>query len=184
MVAGLLSAGCGDADDRLPPARSPAPTVSPTSTVDPVEADVLAALDVYIAAVIAAKTEPDPTGEGLVGLVEAPALGVIKDGIAADLRENRRYEGTIAIVWAEIIERNLDGRPDPHVVVETCMDPSNFLPVDIDTGELAGDDPREEPMKHRVRIQFHPSDDGGWEAGFVQWPNWFYGEREEYQPEC
>jgi hypothetical protein len=182
-VAALLlgGAGCGDdSDDGLP---QPTDTPSPTPIVDPLEAEVLAALDVYMDAVIAAKTDPDPSGAGLEPLIETPHVNVIIGQIQLDMREGRQFQGNIYVVWAELFEDNLDD-PVPHVVVRTCMDASDFLLVDIDTGELAGVDPKEHQPKHEVRIWFHPHEDGGWEAGAAQWPRWFRGVPEEHAPQC
>jgi hypothetical protein len=177
----LGAAGCGGGpEDELP---EPPPTPSPTPSVDPLEAELLAALDVYMDAVIAAKTEPDPSGEGLVDLIDAPDLDVITGQILLDLREGRRFQGTIDVVWAELFEDHLDDSV-PHVVLRTCMDASTFLLVDIDTGELAGADPNEHQPRHEVRVWFYPAGDSGWLAGAAQWPNWFYGESGGVLPEC
>ncbi len=184
VLAFWLVAGCGgDEEDRLPPASSPQVGVSPTPTMDPLDASALAFVEIYVQAAVAAKVNSDVTGESLEGLIEPTWLDMFTGNIAADLEQNRRYEGTIDIVWAEVAERELDG-PIPQLLVDACLDASNFLPVDVDTGELNGEDPRQSPSRHVVRIWLYPLEDGGWQAGRANWPGWFYGEREEYAEPC
>src|SRR5690606_40889977 len=108
------------------------PILSPTPTMDPLDASALAFVEIYVQAAVAAKVNSDVTGESLEGLIEPTWLDIFTGNIAADLEQNRRYEGTIDIVWAEVAERELDG-PIPQLLVDACLDASNFLPVDVDT---------------------------------------------------
>jgi hypothetical protein len=135
-VLAIAAAGCGGSDDdRLPPASPPSPTLSPTPTVDPLDAEVLAALNRYIEIKVAARTDPDRSDYGLEEVMTDSVAGSLADVIRADLRAGVRYAGTKQVVAAELIERNLEDDP-PRVQVETCLDVSDYTQVDIDTGEV------------------------------------------------
>jgi hypothetical protein len=163
-VLAIAAAGCGGGDeDRLPPATTPSQTLSPTPTIDPLDAAVLAALDGYIAAIVAARTNPDSSDHGLENFATDDAVTTLTNNIRANLREGNRYTGSKRIVVAEIIERNLDVE-QPNVYVETCLDVSDYALIDIVTGEVLAGSPF---------IPRHPSDgpQGGEFAD--QHPAWF-----------
>src|SRR5690606_5910006 len=151
---------CGDdPGDRLPPPSSPEPTPSPTATVDPDEAAARELIETYLRIAAAAKVKSDPSLDGLAELTTPPFLDVIRSSFSSDSYCNRRYEGTIEAVWVELVERTAD-QFGPQLVVDACLDWGGFIPVDIDTGELNGDDPREHPSRHVIRHGLRTDDAG------------------------
>ena len=184
VVLGVATTGCGDdSGDPVSPPASPEPTPSPTTTVDPDEAAARAVLDAYLRAAIVAKAKSDLSLDGLAELTTPSFLDVFRSSIQNDIDFNRRYEGTIEVVWAEVVERSTD-QPGSLLVMDVCLDGNNFIPVDIDTGELNGDDPREHPSRHLARHWFRTNDEGDWVVDNANMPNWFFGEREEAFEEC
>jgi len=184
VAMGVATAACGDdPGDRLPPPASPEPTPSPTATVDPDEAAVREVIDAYLRLAAAAKVKSDPSLDGLDELTTPSFLNVIRGSFSSDSYFNRRYEGTIEVVWVEVVERHTD-QLGPQLVVDACLDWGNFVPVDIDTGELNGDDPREHPSRHLARHWLRTNDAGDWVVDNANIPNWFFGEREEGAKLC
>jgi len=184
VAMGVATAACGDdSGERLPPPASPEPTPSPTATVDPDEAAARELIETYLRLAAAAKAKSDLSLEGLAELTTPPFLDVIRSSIDSDLYFNRRYEGTIEVVWVEVVERNND-QLGPQLVVDACLDWSGFVPVDIDTGEVNGDDPSGYPSRHLVRHWLRTNDVGEWVVDNANLPAWLYGEREEAAKQC
>ena len=184
VAMGVATAACGDdSGERLPPPASPEPTPSPTATVDPDEAAAREVIDAYLRITAAGKVRSDPSLDGLDELTTPPFANLIRGSFEQDRFFNRRYEGTIEVVWVKLLERN-DTDLGPQLVVDACLDWGNFVPVDIDTGELNGDDPREYPARHLARHRLLTNDEGEWVVESAGLPGWFRGEREEAAKQC
>ena len=184
VAMAVATVACGDdPGDRLPPPSSPEPTPSPTATVDPDEAAARAVIDAYLRLAADAKVKSDPSLDGLDELATPPFASQIRSSFERDRFFNRRYEGTIEVVWVRLLERN-DTDLGPQLVVDACLDWSGFIPVDIDTGELNGPDPREHPSRHLARHRLLTNEAGDWVVDSAGLPNWFFGDREEAAEQC
>jgi hypothetical protein len=172
-VLAIAAAGCGGSDDdRLPPASPPSPTLSPTPTIDPLDAAVLAALDGYIAAIVAARTNPESSDHGLENFATENAVMTLTEDIRADLRDGYQYMGTKRVVAAEIIDYNLDVE-QPNVNVETCLDVSGYALIDIETQRELVRSPF--IPRHQIadaQVEDHPDQHPAWFRFYQEGDRW------------
>jgi hypothetical protein len=191
MVAAVVAlAGCGGAgDDGLPPRATPGPTIAPAPTVDPADAAALAAAEGFLLAYIDVLTEAAGP-EVLAPYTLARHVEQRAEDVQANRREGRIFVGSIRAEGWQIVERDQPVDPTepaagPGVLVEACLDGSDWLLVDRNTGTLLSPDPDVHDTRHTGRFLAYPSDDGTWLARFTGLqPEWLFGFLEEYLDPC
>jgi hypothetical protein len=183
-------AGCsGAGDDGLPPRATPGPTVAPEPTVDPADAAALAAVEGFLQAYIDVLTEGKHPQELAPYTLPGGVERRVED-VQANRREGRIFIGTISAEGWRIAERDrpvgpTDPASGPGVLIEACLDGSDWRLVDRDTGALLGADPDEHGTRHTGRFLAYPAEDGTWWARFtLPQPQWLFGFAEEHLDPC
>lgn len=140
-VAGC-SSGDGDGDDAAS-AEPAAPTAAPSTTVSAAPADPEAAVKATALAVYqgfwremqALYADRDGTTEGrLEAYAASETLSKARSDAGRAHAQGRIYRGKVTFSKAAVTDSDLDSKT-PKVTLSSCLDVSQWQPVDADTGK-------------------------------------------------
>jgi hypothetical protein len=149
VVAMSTLTGCGNSGDgATPPATSSSP-LAPSAPPSPTPSDpaalaeqrALAAYDAMWATYDQAGRAPEanPDDERLASYAGGRALELLSEGLRSMLDQGLVIEGEV-VLNPEVVELSPAATPT-EARIEDCGDSSNWLSVDVETGEVT-DDPR------------------------------------------
>lgn len=143
IVLALLVGCAGDAGSELPPAPTaavPSVTASPTPTLDPEEAAVIATYQNYLDAFVEANETGNPDHPGLLLYLEGPELEKNQNAIADHVERGWRFTGTLPLVSIEVTALDLSEEGLYTATTTACIDYSDWTLVHKEDGSLVDPD--------------------------------------------
>lgn len=141
-LALVAAAGCTRADDSddEPSESLPWQTESSSTTDAELTADeaAIAAFEAYWQAISEAAAIPDPEYDALSEVASDQALDGAIAMIQEQVDEGTRVDGVITLSDTAVVERTPEDEPT-QIIVESCVDTSTAVIVDIDSGAPVSD---------------------------------------------
>src|SRR5690606_27273416 len=106
-------------------------------------------------AYVAALTGPDPTVQGMTEYATDAAANHHMGRVAADIRENVGFEGSVEIIWSRVDDDGVVLKEETgrgQAVVEACLDGTSFQRVELDSGEPLPIGDVSQPHRHWIWV--------------------------------